>query len=152
MTEQVADFLVFEGNKYEVLGDSSGQLPLLKKYNLTPSSFSTGCWRGYIAHYAIMDNSLFLKYLYVFDVSQNYPAIAHIAPRIDVGNCAEYEHLHEKMNVTTSLVIGRDAVSWNDFRYPTDYKTVLRLNFVKGDLQSVEDISIQAALLRQKIE
>jgi hypothetical protein len=153
VTVQAADYLIYKNEKYELLGDWSRQLPMLGKYGIEPVMMSTGCWRGYIAHYTVIDQQLFLTELAVNDTNDHFPEIGSVKPERDVST-GIYKNLREPMPITGRLVIGKKFASSTcpSFRYVHDYAIVLKLGFQAGMLQSIEDISAQAEVLRIEIE
>ena len=63
MTLQIAEKLTYNGKKYglhtEPLKSYLYKHPI-ERLNRTQTIFSTNCWRGYVGHWAIEDDKLFL--------------------------------------------------------------------------------------------
>jgi hypothetical protein len=154
MTRQAADLVFYKGEEYEFLGDSSGQLPMLKQFGLTVGVVSTDCYRGYIAEYAVDDDHFYLTRLSVQDANDNYPEIGGVKPAIKRGELPVYEGLSEPITIDGAIVIGKDFPDdWQgfDIRAPHDYIVVLKLTVKRGIVQSVTDISQQAAAIRSEL-
>jgi hypothetical protein len=43
MTSQAGDYVEYEGEQYELLGDSSKELPMLAQFGIKSAGFSTSC-------------------------------------------------------------------------------------------------------------
>ena len=63
MTLQIAEKLTYNGKKYDLhtepLKSYLYKHPI-ERLNRTQTIFSTNCWRGYVGHWAIEDDKLFL--------------------------------------------------------------------------------------------
>jgi len=153
MTMQAADRVLYNGDEYELLGDSKGELPMLKRYGFEPICWTTGCYKGYIAKYEIFDNSLYLTHLTIQDRNKHYPEIGGIKPEIGSEGVPEYSGIREPMPITGSVVIGKDEADslLLDFRAPHNYSVVLRLKMRDGVIDSVVDLSEESAALRSEI-
>ena len=70
MTLQIAEKLTYNGQKYEL--HTEPLRPYLYKHPIERPSrartFSTACWRGYVGHWAIEDDKLYLVELDCFEV------------------------------------------------------------------------------------
>jgi hypothetical protein len=155
LTKQAADRLLYKGEEYELLGDTSRQLPLLQTYGVEPGAYGTGCYKGYVANYALVENGLFLIRLMIADVNNHYPEIGGVEPKFDQFFPATYDDLKVAMHVDSLITIGTDKPdNWlhADIRYPHDYACVLRLELRGGIAQQVEDISAQAASIRREMQ
>jgi len=149
MTYQAADQLVYEGDEYELLYDSSGKLPMIAQLGMEPVPMSTACWKGYIADYLIRYDVLYLTSLIISDKNGHYP---------DIGNVKAINHrysgLLELIAIDGHIVIGKDdPPNWgmNDIRMAHDYQTSMKLKLFHGIVQSVEDISAQVAAIRAEL-
>jgi hypothetical protein len=154
MTRQAADWVFYKGEQYELLGISSGQLPMLKQFGLEPVGFSTACYRGYIAEYEISDDRLLLTRLAIEDANNHYPEIGGVKPKLERGELPAYVGISEPMVIDGAMVIGKDSPDhWQEFdiRGPHDYTVVLKLALKRGIVQSVTDISQQAAAIRSEM-
>jgi hypothetical protein len=156
MTRQEADFVIYEGEKYELLGDSSRQLPMVKQYGMQPQSWSTANWKGYVAEYVIVDQKLLLTSLMINDAANYYPEIGGIQPVIKGHYGAPvYEPLSELMSIKGAITIGRgEPENWHSFdiRSVHDYVIALKITLIDGFVQSIEDISEPGAAIRVKLQ
>jgi hypothetical protein len=156
MTRQAANKLLYEGESYELLGDSSGQLPMVKQYGMEPLSWSTGNYRGFVAQYFIVDQRLMLLSLMINDAAGYYPEIGGIRPVIE-GHYGVplYEPLSELMSITGAITIGKDEPeNWlsGDIRSVHDYVIALKITLKDGMVQSVDDISGRASAIRRRMQ
>ena len=155
MTVQVEDWLVYNGEKYELLGDSSRQLPMIQQYGMNPIEMHTACHRGYFAEYAIVDAHLYLTHLVIRETTNHYPEIGGVKPTPYHSESREYANLSVPMLINGALVIGKDVPTgcfWRDMhRHPYDYLCVLRLTLHEGIAVSATDISQEAAVIRQEV-
>ena len=70
MTLQIAEKLTYNGKKYDLHTEPLKSY-LYKHPIERPSctrTFSTACWRGYVGHWAIEDNKLYLVELHSFEI------------------------------------------------------------------------------------
>ena len=71
MTVQIAEKLIYNGQKYDLhtepLKSYLYKHPI-ERLNRTQTIFSTNCWRGYVGHWAIEDNKLYLVELHSFEI------------------------------------------------------------------------------------
>ncbi len=156
MTRQAADTIIYAGESYELLGDSSRQLPMVKQYGMQPQSWSTANWKGYVAEYAIVDQQLILTSLMINDAADFYPEIGGIRP-VTRGfyGAPVYEPLFELMSITGAITMGKGVPeNWHSFdiRSVHDYVIALKITLNDGIVQSVEDVSEPAAAIRVKLQ
>jgi hypothetical protein len=82
MTMQIPDRLIFEGNQYWIV---SGAYPMdAFPSGMRPKipSFSTACWRGYVATWVIEDDALCLSSMAVHRVNDDTNLIADLFPDV----------------------------------------------------------------------
>ena len=153
MTMQATDWVLYNGDEYELLGDSTRELPMLKRYGFEPSAWMTACWRGYIAKYEIVDNSLYLTHLIIQDRNKLYPEISGVEPEVGSEIIPEYSGIRESIPITGSIVIGRDEAYTVlfDFRAVHNYSVVFKLQLRDGMIYSIVDLSEESAVLRSEI-
>lgn len=155
MTIQEPDYLIYAGERYEVLGDTPQALPCLNLWGIEPTAMNTGCYRGYIAAYTVDDNQLYLTFLQVYDSRAQYPEIGQCQPVIEQGIYARYPALKVLLPFTGYVVIGMNLAYERYFpevRLPHDYRQVLGLTIEMGVLKTVEDLSRQAVLIQIKLD
>ncbi len=149
MTYQAEDRLVYLGDEYELLYDSSRKLPMIAQYGIEPVAMNTACWKGFIADYLIRHDVLYLTSLAVSDKNNHYPDIGNVKP---INH--QYSGLLELMAIDGHIVIGKgDPPKWGmgDIRMAHDYQISLKLKLLHGIVQSVEDISAQVATIRAEL-
>jgi hypothetical protein len=156
MTRQVANLIIYEGEKYELLGDSTGRLPMVKQYGMQPQSWSTGHQYGYVAEYAIVNQQLILTSLMINDAAGHYPEIGGIRPVVKGHyGVPVYELLSEPMPISGAITVGKgEPEKWfsADIRSVHDYVDALRITLRDGIIQSVEDISEPATAIRRAMQ
>lgn len=62
MTRQISDILYYNGERYTSMNGGLFE-PYLKRYNIKLRVPASCCWRGYIAHWRITDDKLYLTWL-----------------------------------------------------------------------------------------
>jgi hypothetical protein len=155
LTKQAADYLIYEGEQYELLGDSTRQLPMVKQYGMQPRDWSTGCYKGYIAEYAIVEQQLMLTSLMINAAADHYPKIGGIRPEIDKLGIPIYSPIFEPMRITGVITIGKNTPeNWffADIRSVHDYVDVVKIVLKAGIVQSVEDISQLGTEIRKGMQ
>jgi hypothetical protein len=156
LTKQAADYLIYKGEQYELLGDSTRQLPMVKQFGMQPRGWSTGCYNGYIAEYAIVEQHLILISLMINDAADHYPEIGSIRP-VTKGHYGVpvYEPLSEPMPISGAITVGKGKPeNWYsaDIRSVHDYVDALKITLRNGIIQSVEDISEPATAIRRAMQ
>jgi hypothetical protein len=130
--------------------------------------FSTACWRGYIATYAIYRDNLILKKLYTNngnELKNEPPLINNKLPEISVpkGLVDEYKNSYKEFKYnninlvipyTGSILITKDFI-WNryvhmGFQSPFSYNFLTQLTFKDGKLIADKDLSEIAKVIREK--
>jgi len=134
-----------------------------------PTEFSTACWRGYIATYAIYKNNLVLKNLYTnngSDLKNEAPRLNNKLPKISINekwvseetrrNRKEftYKNINLPVLYTGSIIITKDFILNRyihmGFQSPFSYEIVIQLTFKNGKLISSKDLSDIAKSIREK--
>lgn len=75
MTAQIGDIYKYQKKEFTVVALSSVLLFDPKNYGMEPHASSTACWRGYWCEYAIEDDELLLKDLYLYNSDDKYPPL-----------------------------------------------------------------------------
>jgi hypothetical protein len=154
MTKRTTDWVTYNDEQYVLLGDTTRQLPMLDRYGFKPVPIVDGDSKGYIAKYAVVDESFHLVWLLIYDADLQYPEIGGVKPKVPYI-VALYENLSVPMKIDGSVVIGKDGVDYGkglsvEAYMPDDFQRVLKLVLRNGEIQSVEDISQQAAAIRDE--
>jgi uracil-DNA glycosylase len=134
-----------------------------------PTEFSTACWRGYIATYAIYRNNLVLKNLYTnngSNLKNEAPKLNNKLPEISIDeewvseetrkNRREFKYRNVNLPVlyTGSIIITKDFI-WDryihmGFQSPFSYEIVIQLTFKDGKIISSKNLSDIAKSIREK--
>jgi hypothetical protein len=135
---------------------------------IRPTEFSTACWRGFVATYAINRKKLVLKKLYTNngnEIKNEAPLINNKSPEISVpkGLVDEYkdtwkEFTYKNINLfipyTGSILVTKDFILGRyvhmGFQSPFSYEIVIQLTFKDGKLISSKDLSDIAKSIRSK--
>lgn len=156
MTAQRLDTLRHAGQGFDLI---SGGAFSPADWDLYPDGDSSDCWRGYVCHYVIKGDTLFLDELElceppsgllgvdekgeIITVLARWPALNGVAAeRVSGGMLPwRYPALALPLTLTGSLLVGRGLCDSSayltgaaDFPQAEDYRTVLRLRLEQGRL------------------
>jgi len=106
MTAQVADNIIIKGTKYSLFTNPLGSYWTNENPKPPIGRPSTGCWRGYVATWEIIDTNLFLvdvlfyapggdrglDYIFPSGVSKIKASWYTGELRIPLGDCIKYVH------------------------------------------------------------
>jgi hypothetical protein len=135
-TAQVPDKLIYKGDTLSIFANPLEQLygndSIRPKYfGEKEVGFNTGCWRGYIAEWTIMDNTLYLTGIYSCDYHKD--RIKADLPKLFGDKCINGK---VEANWVTEKIIspqGKLLYYIND-GYASIYEMELEFNFLKGKL------------------
>ena len=163
MTAQIPDTINWSGKTYNILASTEPVVFDLRRYlrPLKPKMFSTACYRGYVASFALDAFSQFV----IKHVTVNSPEVC-----LQVNDAPPYcIYTHSKGLLRSSATISFDCLDlkipvdgtlracWgfiNDmyvhmgFQHFTSFLEVVDLHFEKGILVYSKDLSTETALLR----
>lgn len=122
MTAQIGDIYKFKGKEFKIVALSSAILFDPKNFGLEPHASSTACWRGYWCEYAIDNDELLLKNLYLFNEDDRYPPFNGV--EVSPPEFKEYECNGGK-KVTTEAHFGHRV--YRDVNMPIPYTGKLLL-------------------------
>ena len=131
MTVQAADYINYNGKKYTLIDmeydkDMSEELVQWDHGNHAKIE-SSACWRGYIAEYWIIDNTLYGKKIYDDDHHESF-----------------FDH-KIRVHYTGGCIIAfddKDDFQISDFLVCyLDYSEALELHFTDGILDDINDLS-----------
>ena len=162
MTAQASDSLTYRGEVYQLAGVRGEGLfdPLEYGLDLVPTT--TANWRGYVAHYAVVDDRFLLDALTDVGLREavDEESMRKLAPTIQ-GRAATwkpgvvYEDMDLPMAFTGRLLIGRgflrDLYVHMGFHPAWKFEHVLELVLADGTLQQVNDQSADVAKARREI-
>lgn len=180
MTMQFRDSISYLGADY-VFGDvqNEDQMPKITDYGIIPEKFSSACWRGYFLKFEISDH-IAITDIILKSKDNNYPVINNVSavPYNDEGFIYTYPNVNIALPYTGKMLICRNdredihadaCMKWlfeESENPPEDYSLffrrdryisiqfyseVLELEFDKGYLANIRDMSEQSELLRQLI-
>lgn len=75
MTAQIGDKYKYQKKEYTIVALSSSIPFKPEDFGLEPHFSCTACYRGYWCEYAIEDEELLLKNLYLFNMNNKYPPL-----------------------------------------------------------------------------
>ena len=115
---------------------------------------ATACYRGYVCHYACIDNRLFLIWLGVLQEEDvELPLIEGVSVKPDNILFSKYENLKIPCPLSGGLILVRNPVGLEgDFPSPRDFTEVLEVLFENGMLQQEIDHSKTVAELRKSVD
>ena len=157
MTAQINDRFIYEEKVY----DCYAAIFDIYELGLYPVWENTGCWRGYVATFALDGDKLVLKALDTNNGNKRskIPAINGVQPEVikKEGLVDGYENFRKlrykginlQLDYTGSVIIKGefifDRYVHMGFQSPTSYETVIELVFEKGILKSKNDLSGEMA-------
>jgi len=154
MTAQINDTCFHRKIDFAVAGISGTGLFDPSNLGFQPVSMSTACWRGYVAHYSVIDSQLYLTSLHLGLSNEdairaragNGPQIFGISPQPDRFAGFIYEGLQSPVNFTGGLLIAddfiRDLYVHMGFHPAWKYKNVREVIFDAGYLVDDFDRSL----------
>lgn len=174
MTVQVSDQLKYNSKTYELLqedGDPFLFNPL--KYGFDIYNKSSDCFKGHISTYAIKNNYLVLDRLEVNstkkvnlnNIKPNKGILMYFISKLKIWKMIGFDYIYKNINLrinyTGEILIGFDEIAcdFDDNYYyenyvlsPHSFKEVIKLEFVKGRVVNVTDISKDMIKLRELLE
>jgi hypothetical protein len=155
MTAQMHDSILWNDQKFSIVGVHGDDLFHPKDFNLHPFSTVTSCWRGYVCEYKIIDNQLVLNTLKANHEGRG-PAIHGMEPLFSKGMFNNvYNRLNLAMDFTGEILAGekfiRELYVHMGFHPAWKYETVYELSLSQGQVLDTRDISEPMARLREKM-
>ena len=177
MSTQVHDQFYHKDELFDLTATNGELANIYNILGFRPSRICTGCHRGYIAVYEILDNTVALGYLETTNVLSlggskskmeifEPKPINNVQPSISeeervkerdpnsLYRKVEYPDTALKLSFTGSIVIGDNKVwnRWGDFQHPWHYENVLELHFENGVFIREIDLSTLVLHIREKDE
>ena len=170
MTAQIGDIYKYKKKEFTVVALSSVMLFDPKNYGMEPHASSTACWRGYWCEYAIEDDELLLKDLYLYNSDDKYPPLNGVEvslPEFKEYKCqggkkiimkAQFGHrVYMDVNIpipyTGKILLGdgfmREYYIHMGFQRGWAYKNLIELVFEEGILLECNDLSHIAKAQRE---
>ena len=155
MTVQMSDSIQWNDKSYKVTNKDPHPIFSPQSIGVTPVPFATCCWAGYVGHYAIKEDELFLKSMSIGLENHNSPPVINgIAPN-DLGDCEfyfghHYENIWLPLNYSGKLILGNDWVGnlgrgHHGYAQDVEFEEVQSCIFEQGKLINVTDLSDQCA-------
>jgi hypothetical protein len=173
MTAQIHDKFVYKKSEYYITAIEFPEtfIDINSLLSFIPRSFSTACWRGYVATFALHKDKLVLKKLYTNngnEINKEIPKINNKSPEISIrkGLIAElketlrdftYKNINLKIKYNGSIIITKDFIQERyvhmGFQSPLSYDKVIQLTFNNGQLITAKDFSeITKSIREEKIK
>ena len=157
MTGQIPDHVIYNDERYDLVGVKGEGLYEPFDFGLNPVSPHTANWRGFVSCYEVSDKILVLKDfdVHVRNSDNKFPEINGIRATIQVEGMVhlKYENLKLKTIYTGKILIARDFIDsmyvHMGFQSPLSFNEVIELEFSKGDLISEKDLSKKMKTLRK---
>lgn len=144
MTAQIPDTIIYEGDKYELIGMAGGDLISPEQFGMEPEMISTACYRGYYATYELTDEGLYLRELTLHERNQKYVAIDGVIPE-EGEHEATYRGLSIHVPFSGKLRLAKDFIRdlyiHMGFQKPTAFRTVYDVTLEEGSIVALVDRS-----------
>ncbi len=145
MSQQMTDPFIWENEEWIFLrADNIYSLFNPESFGLTPTEPHTACWKGFIAHFKVSDNDLYLHHLQVYCKNGKYPPINGITPKKD-NEFMLYKNLNLKLSsYSGTIIIGKEMYNnfmGRAFTGPHSYSMTLELDVQNGKIISSKDTS-----------
>ncbi len=167
MTSQISDLFMYQDREYDLAGISEGEVFVPESVGISPIGYSTCCYRGYQAVFAVHDGRLILKALNASLYTDGPdrpeplvgPSIEGVEPRQDEEDSLFnniYENVNYPLPYTGGVLIARSFISklyeHMGFHPPWKYRTVWELIFEDGRLVKATDCSKRMKEARKRIQ
>ena len=178
MTAQIGDIYRYQKKEYTIVALSSAILFDPKNFGLEAHTSSTACWRGYWCEYAIENDELLLKNLYLFNADGKYPPFNGVEvspPEFEKYECCRgskkrrgkltmpahfghrvYRDVNLPVPYTGRILLGdgfmQEYYIHMGFQRGWAYKKLIELVFEEGILLECNDLSHIAKAQREAIK
>ncbi len=155
MTQQISDVVRYEGAEYDLL--PAEPWPFDPSRNgLHPVPINTACHAGFFCEYAVRSGLFVLETLAIgWGKRRPPPFNGRRAVKDKEGGYHVYSGLDLHLRYTGSITVGKGRL-WPFISYwrsdAPPYQMVLKLDFSKGRLTSITDISNLLEILKLKDE
>jgi CubicO group peptidase (beta-lactamase class C family) len=159
VTQQHPDLVDYIGRVYCVAAVDGSDLFVPARYGLRAEMLSTGCWRGYVASYAVVDDNLRLVEVEVSRQSDP-PYLFGTPPRIAPRHAYYpgtlfYTGMSAPLEFTGRMLIGHEWVDIGrqsiGFTPAWGFEIVHELRFDDDRLVEATDISDEMADIRDRV-
>ena len=156
MTKQIPDKVLYKGQEFILAGLKGTGVctPIDFGISREMMGIATACYRGYVCHYACIDNRLFLIWLGILQEEDvELPFIAGISATPYSILFSSHENLKIQCPLSGGLLLVRNPVGLEgDFPSPGDFTEVVEVLFEDGMLQQEIDHSKTVAALRKSVD
>ncbi|KIA64702.1 hypothetical protein [Nocardia vulneris] len=156
MTAQFPDSILFQGDSFDVTAIDGTGLFDPGAHGLEPKWIHTGCYRGYICHYAVVEQRLVLREHHI-RTEDEPPRLEGVPPQQDKdGSSCHYRGLDIPVAFTGRLLIGADVIPnrpYLNMGFPPAwlFEQVYELTLRAGELLTAQDCSAAVAATRAEI-
>ena len=151
MTAQIPDHVMFEDERYDLGGASNGPLFSPGDWGVETESRWSANWRGYTVGYGVINEELYITYIYLNSTDGIYPVIGGVTPEDGM-----YKNLKMKLPYDGKIRLVKDFNRHYyvhvGFQATAAHDTVLELTFDKGQLVEIRDRSEEAKRLREEYD
>jgi len=144
MTAQIPDTFLFQGDQYDLIGISGGELASPEQFGMEPEMLDTSCYRGFYATYELTKAGLYLRELTLGEKNEQYLPIGETQPELGNGK-ATYRDLSELIPFTGQIRLAKDFIEGfyihMGYQKPTAFKTVLDITLNNGQVMEIKDRS-----------
>jgi hypothetical protein len=108
MTTQTPDIMRHRGEDYNVVGiksDCRDRLPTPDDFGMRAGVWTTGCWRGFVRTFSVVDNRLLLTALRIGCLAEGeeWKAINGVRPELFGIRDGEYHGLKVSLNISCGM-------------------------------------------------
>ena len=161
MTAQISDAYIIDGKKYSIVALSKPIGVDPEDYGLEAHASCTACWRGYWCGYAVENEELIMKRLFLYNAEGKYQdfngvQVSPASKDVDAYFGHREYKTNMKMNYTGKIVLGADFIDkyyiHMGFQRAWAYEKLIELVFRDGKLIEKIDHSDYAKELRKLID
>ena len=155
MSGQFADLYHYNGTNYSIIKREPRKCFDPKEYGLNPDeNCCSACWDGYWCDFAILDNRLLLRNLYVQTTDAYYPTIAGVAVQgpSRPWEFPVYQNIYIPIPWTGKVLAGdgfiKEHYAHLGYQRIWAYQVIKEFVFKDGHLIEVNDLSALGEQLR----
>lgn len=138
MSEQIPDHLIWNNEKWIfILADNIYSLFDPEKFGLTPTEWTTCCYKGFVIQFRIVNDRLFLDELFVNCENKKYPPINGVKAKYCELGAVKYMNIGLELSYSGVIIIGKNLKKKfyrRAFTGPGSYETTYELEIKDGKL------------------
>lgn len=143
MTAQAPDQFSYKEHQLDLVGKKRTELTTAEDFGIQTTSASTGCWRGYIMRYAIIEKQFVIDGFWVNTRSENLPAINDVEPTQDYELSRlfsfEYKNINCKETQPKSIS-SEDLNDWIIKRFSLDIDVYNKKDILEANEPKMEEV------------